>query len=139
MFGKCTDHSEIPALGGYVIQASSPGIRYFPDARNHKPPTFSRKIRGLCLLNVAVKERFETARPRFFKSRPPVYKGCGGAVCVKTFPWRSHGFVRQPVSLLPGRACVFLGKQSEKGNNGKHLGKSSVTHGFKGLQPIRGR
>ena len=32
---------------------------YFPDARNHKPPTFSRKIRGLCLLNVAVKERFE--------------------------------------------------------------------------------
>lgn len=31
----------------------------FPDARNHKPPTFSRKIRGLCLLNVAVKERFE--------------------------------------------------------------------------------
>ena len=33
--------------------------RPFPDARNHKPPTFSRKIGGLCLLNVAVKERFE--------------------------------------------------------------------------------
>ena len=33
--------------------------RPFLDARNHKPPTFSRKIRGLCLLNVAVKERFE--------------------------------------------------------------------------------
>ncbi len=31
----------------------------FLDAKNHKPPTFSRKIRGLCLLNVAVKERFE--------------------------------------------------------------------------------
>ena len=33
--------------------------RPFSDAKNHKPPTFSRKIRGLCLLNVAVKERFE--------------------------------------------------------------------------------
>lgn len=32
---------------------------HFPDAKNHKPPTFSRKIRGLRLLNVAVKERFE--------------------------------------------------------------------------------
>lgn len=32
---------------------------YFLDAKNHKPPTFSRKIRGLRLLNVAVKERFE--------------------------------------------------------------------------------
>ena len=45
-----------PSLRRYVIQASSPGIRYFPDARNHKPPTFSRKIRSLCLLVVAAKE-----------------------------------------------------------------------------------
>ena len=35
---------------------------YFLDAKNHKPPTFSRKTRGLCLHNVAVKERFETTR-----------------------------------------------------------------------------
>lgn len=32
---------------------------HFSDAKNHKPPAFSRKTRGLCLLNVAVKERFE--------------------------------------------------------------------------------
>ncbi len=32
---------------------------YFLDAKNHKPPTFSRKIRGLRFQNVAVKERFE--------------------------------------------------------------------------------
>ena len=32
---------------------------HFSDGKNHKPPIFSRKIRGLCLLNVAVKERFE--------------------------------------------------------------------------------
>jgi hypothetical protein len=32
---------------------------YFLDAKNHKPPTFSRKIKGLRFQNVAVKERFE--------------------------------------------------------------------------------
>lgn len=32
---------------------------YFLDVKNHKPLTFSRKIRGLRLLNMAVKERFE--------------------------------------------------------------------------------
>lgn len=32
---------------------------YFSDVKNHKPPTFSRKIRGLRFQNVAVKERFE--------------------------------------------------------------------------------
>lgn len=29
---------------------------YFADARNHKTSAFSRKMKGLCLLNVAVKE-----------------------------------------------------------------------------------
>ncbi|CAI8761260.1 hypothetical protein EMIT0P258_60035 [Pseudomonas sp. IT-P258] len=33
--------------------------RSFSDAKNHKPPTFSRKVGGLCLQNLAVKERFE--------------------------------------------------------------------------------
>jgi|GEM_PF-4466146 len=32
---------------------------YFLDAKNHKPSTFSRKIRGLHYCNLAVKERFE--------------------------------------------------------------------------------
>ena len=32
---------------------------HFLDAKNHKPPTFSRKIRGLRFRNLAVKERFE--------------------------------------------------------------------------------
>ena len=85
-----------------------------PFSRRQKPPTFSRKTRGLCLLTVPLKERFDTARPRFFKSRPPGYKGCRGAVCVKTFPWRSHGFVRQPVKLPPDRACVFFGESHRK-------------------------
>lgn len=31
----------------------------FSDAKNHKPPIFSKKISDLRLLNVAVKERFE--------------------------------------------------------------------------------
>lgn len=31
----------------------------FLDAKKQKPPTFSRKIRGLRFLNLAVKERFE--------------------------------------------------------------------------------
>jgi hypothetical protein len=34
---------------------------HFLDAKNHKPPTFSRKIRGLRFRNLAVKERFEPA------------------------------------------------------------------------------
>ena len=34
---------------------------YFLDVKNHKPPTFSRKIRGLRFFNLAVKERFERA------------------------------------------------------------------------------
>ena len=49
-----------------ILRLSEDGNTSFPshiahlaDAKNHKPPTFSRKIRGLCLLNVAVKERFE--------------------------------------------------------------------------------
>lgn len=33
----------------------------FWDAKNQKPPTFSRKIRGLRFHNLAVKERFEPA------------------------------------------------------------------------------
>lgn len=32
---------------------------FFLDTKNHKPPTFSRRIRGLRFQNVAVKERFE--------------------------------------------------------------------------------
>ncbi len=32
---------------------------YFWDAKNHKRPTFSRKIRSLRFYNLAVKERFE--------------------------------------------------------------------------------
>lgn len=31
----------------------------FSDTKNHKPLTFSRKIKGLCFQNLAVKERFE--------------------------------------------------------------------------------
>ena len=32
---------------------------HFLGAKNHKPPIFSRKIRGLRFRNLAVKERFE--------------------------------------------------------------------------------
>ena len=56
----CLENAQItaksPSLRGYLIQASSPGIRYFPDAINHKPPTFPMKIKDLCLLNVEAKE-----------------------------------------------------------------------------------
>lgn len=44
------------------IQGASPMVvpwAYFLDAKNHKTPTFSRKIMGLRFFNLAVKERFE--------------------------------------------------------------------------------
>lgn len=34
-------------------------MTFFSDAKNHKHQTFSRKVMGLCLLNVAMKERFK--------------------------------------------------------------------------------
>lgn len=37
---------------------------YFSDAKNHKPPIFSSKIRGLRFCNLAVKERFEPSSPQ---------------------------------------------------------------------------
>jgi RIO-like serine/threonine protein kinase len=45
-------------------------IPSFPDAKNHKTQTFSRKIRGLCLLNVAVKESRATGVIRFSGAAP---------------------------------------------------------------------
>lgn len=49
-------NSAIPAssvLFGYLLAA------HFSDVKKHKPPAFSRKIRGLRFSNLAVKERFE--------------------------------------------------------------------------------
>ena len=49
------------------------------------------KTRGLCLLNVAVKERFESTRTRNLAAEAPEYKGSSGASCAKAFPRHSHG------------------------------------------------
>ena len=59
------NHPKLRALHAQFfapMKSASPMVvpwGYFLDAKNHKPPTFSRKIRGLRFQNVAVKERFE--------------------------------------------------------------------------------
>ncbi len=62
----------------------------------HKTPDFFRN-QGFCVLNVAVKERFETTRLRFFERTPPVYKGCRGAKFLISVPCQSHGFLHEVV------------------------------------------
>ena len=59
---------------------------FFQPQKNHKPLTFSRKIRGLCLYNVAVKKRFETTRERILETSPTAYKGCSLVACVESVP-----------------------------------------------------
>ena len=71
--------------------------RYFSDAKNHKPPTFSRKIRGLRFQNVAVKERFESTRTLNLAADAPEYKGSSGASCAKAFPRHSHAHQHAPL------------------------------------------
>lgn len=70
--------------------------RFFSNARNHKPPIFSRKIGGLCLQNVAVKERFESTRTLNLSADGPEYKGSSGASCAKAFPRYSHAHLHAP-------------------------------------------
>lgn len=69
---------------------------YFLDAKNHKPPTFSRKIKGLRFQNVAVKERFESTRTLNRSAETPEYKGSSGASCEKAFPRHSHAHQHAP-------------------------------------------
>ncbi len=71
-------------------------MAFFSGARNHKPPAFSRKTGGLCLLNVAVKERFESTRTRNLAAEAPEYKGSSGASRAKVFPRHSHEHQQAP-------------------------------------------
>jgi hypothetical protein len=49
----------------------------------------------LRLLNVAVKERFETTRFRVLKLTPLIYKGCSLVVRPESVPSQSHGGPRR--------------------------------------------
>lgn len=67
----------------------------FSNPRNHKTPGFSRN-QGFCLLNVAVKERFESTRTLDRSTEAPEYKGSSGANCTKAFPRHSHEHQHAP-------------------------------------------
>jgi len=74
----------------------------------HKTPGFLRN-QGFCLSNLAVKERFETARLRFSQSESPVYKGFMAIVSAQAFPWQSHEFARMLRALRTRGDTQFFG------------------------------
>jgi hypothetical protein len=89
-----------------------------------KTPGFSRN-QGFCLLNVAVKERFETTRSRFLKPSPPVYKGCSPVVRVGSVPRQSHGLNAPGCRKRSDQAFWAIYVEAwEKGNFGNELRKT---------------
>ena len=77
-------------------------MAFFSATKNHKPPTFTRKIRGLCLQNVAVKKRLETPRERILETSPTAYKGCSLVACVEVGPQVKRTGLQNMATLVSG-------------------------------------